>query len=100
VDFENELALCKGFLRKDQRIFHCWNYRRFVVAAANVSSEAELAYSQEKIQENFSNYSAFHHRSNFIKTNATSLMTVLPAEFSIVKNAVFTELDGGTTSFC
>jgi hypothetical protein len=53
--------------------------------AANVSPEAELAYSQEKIQENFSNYSAFHHRSNFMKTNATSLMTVLPPEFSIVK---------------
>jgi geranylgeranyl transferase type-2 subunit alpha len=47
----------------------------------------------EKIQENFSNYSAFHHRSKFIKTNATSLMTALPAEFSIVKNAVFTEPD-------
>jgi geranylgeranyl transferase type-2 subunit alpha len=93
VDFENELALCKEFLRQDQRNFHCWNYRRFVVAAGNVSPEAELAYSQEKIQENFSNYSAFHHRSNFIKTNATSLMTVLPAEFSIVENAIFTEPD-------
>jgi geranylgeranyl transferase type-2 subunit alpha len=91
VDFENELALCKGFLRQDQRNFHCWNYRRFVVAAANVSSEAELAYSHEKIQENFSNYSAFHHRSNFIKSQVDSLTTVLPAEFSIVKNAVFTE---------
>jgi geranylgeranyl transferase type-2 subunit alpha len=73
--------------------FSLLDYRRFVVAAANVSSEAELAYSHEKIQENFSNYSAFHHRSNFIKSQVDSLTTVLPAEFSIVKNAVFTEPD-------
>jgi geranylgeranyl transferase type-2 subunit alpha len=61
--------------------------------AANVSPEAELAYSHEKIQENFNNYSAFHHRSNFIKSQVDSLTTILPAEFSIVKNAVFTEPD-------
>lgn len=93
VNFEKELALCKEFLRQDQRNFHCWNYRRFVISVANVPAEAELAYSLEKIQENFSNYSAFHHRSNFIKCNAASLTTVLPAEFSIVENAIFTEPD-------
>lgn len=93
VNFDHELALCKEFLRQDQRNFHCWNYRRFVIAAANVPAEAELAYAQEKIQENFSNYSAFHHRSNFIKNNSPSLMNVLPVEFSIVENAIFTEPD-------
>ena len=53
----------------------------------------ELQYAQEKIQENFSNYSAFHHRSNFIKKNSPSIMEVLPSEFSIVENAIFTEPD-------
>ena len=52
-----------------------------------------MAYSAEKIQENFSNYSAFHHRSIYIKRTAQSVAEVLPTEFDIIENAVFTEPD-------
>ena len=46
-----------------QRNFHCWNYRRAVAALARVRADDEYAFSSEKIQQNFSNYSAFHSRS-------------------------------------
>lgn len=93
VNFEQELALCKEFLRQDQRNFHCWNYRRFVVAASKMPPDEELNYSAEKVKENFSNYSAFHHRSLYIKHSGKSFVDILPEEFSIVENAIFTEPD-------
>lgn len=93
VDYVHELALCKEFLRQDQRNFHCWNYRRFVVETSGVTPEDELAYSAEKIQENFSNYSAFHHRSLFLKRSGRSVRNSLAAELTIVENAIFTEPD-------
>ena len=74
--------------------------------------QQEYNYSTEKILENFSNYSAFHHRTQYIlpllfpSTSPTSLLgadvrgagpdlngTLLAAEFELVENAVFTEPD-------
>lgn len=98
VDFSKEVALCNQLLDADERNFHCWNYRRWVVGVAAAhnavsgcatgvsssvcspkvdasssgiasagagpfSAASELAYSRERIRRNFSNYSAWHHRS-------------------------------------
>lgn len=93
VDYAKELSLCKSFLKEDQRNFHCWNYRRLVIQRACAGSEDELAFTSEKIQENFSNYSAFHQRSVFLKELSLLPSDVLEAELSIVENAVFTEPD-------
>ena len=42
---ETELNLCKDFLELDERNFHCWNYRRFVVSAIGVVSALDANYS-------------------------------------------------------
>ena len=99
VDVAAELELCKEFLTYDQRNFHCWNYRRHLVNMAGVSHSAEFEYSTAKISENFSNYSAFHHRSVFIKSLISDVNTqevnhsIFEEEFSIIENAIFTEPD-------
>lgn len=71
----------------------------------------EFDFSTEKIVENFSNYSAFHHRSIFIKLLPSvqqfcstisipsdnscfkEFENIISHEFSIIENAIFTEPD-------
>jgi geranylgeranyl transferase type-2 subunit alpha len=99
IDIDSELELCKEFLEADQRNFHCWNYRRYLVDKFHISNQSEIEYSTLKIQENFSNYSAFHHRSVYILNAMTVsppeciLRDIMDNEFSIIENAIFTEPD-------
>ena len=102
VDYQHELNLCKLLLMEDQRNFHCWCYRRSVVHIGGIAAADEFAYSTEKIEENFSNYSAFHHRSVFLRTltgpnssgyTVENTRRLLEEELSLVENAVYTEPD-------
>jgi len=80
---EKELNLCDQFLTRDQRNFHCWNYRRHLIShfytnhLSNTGNnddlvlkreveEKEMKFGLKKVEENFSNYSAFHHRSVYL----------------------------------
>jgi len=156
-----ELGLCGELLMLDERNFHCWNYRRFIVgimiddvisdgehftitdgewrlqglmenkctvigaqltersaseksvpvAKKAVSSEVhqllklEWNFTTEKIEQNFSNGSAFHYRSKLlpllIQLDAASgddtKTEYFQEELSMIRNAVFTEPDDQTS---
>uniref|UniRef100_A0A8R1I144 Geranylgeranyl transferase type-2 subunit alpha n=2 Tax=Caenorhabditis japonica TaxID=281687 RepID=A0A8R1I144_CAEJA len=62
-DYVKELALCEKALQMDCRNFHCWDHRRTVSRMAKRTEEQELEFSNRLIEENFSNYSAWHYRS-------------------------------------
>lgn len=67
--------------------------------------QMEFDYSTERIVKNFSNYSAFHHRSTYIQAMLSSTAAegrkeeewgVLEAELEMVKQAMYTEPDDQT----
>eukprot|EP00053_Salpingoeca_punica_P019253 m.193413 g.193413 ORF g.193413 m.193413 type:complete len:585 (-) comp17600_c0_seq1:2371-4125(-) len=66
---ENELELCTKFLSLDERNFHCWDYRRHVVASSGLNAERlekEFEFSLKKIADDYSNFSAWHYRSKLL----------------------------------
>ncbi|KAL7920566.1 hypothetical protein ACQKWADRAFT_297867 [Trichoderma austrokoningii] len=71
--WETELVLVSKMLNRDQRNYHAWGYRRFVVAQlesreldGKSMAEDEFAYTTTMITNNLSNFSAWHNRSLLI----------------------------------
>ena len=70
-----EIGLCNKFFLKDDRNFHCWNYRVKILSLISIYFqknfpkfiEDELKFTIEKVTMNFSNFSAWLYRSKLIK---------------------------------
>jgi geranylgeranyl transferase type-2 subunit alpha len=139
---QQELHLTEQFLNLDERNFHCWNYRRFLVGClcgstsgeiivgdtvvfgsqvGNTNQEqsveveggtpcpalimdtnkiqalldSEFDFTTQKIQQNFSNGSAFHYRSKLLPFLSATKFS-LTDELELIHNAIFTEPDDQT----
>ncbi|OQV25703.1 Geranylgeranyl transferase type-2 subunit alpha [Hypsibius exemplaris] len=92
-DWQKELGLCDQALRMDERNFHCWGYRRFVVEKGSVPLDSELAFSTKLIKENFSNYSSWHYRTTLLPLLFPQAIpeAQIQEELKLVLNAVFTD---------
>ncbi|KZC09465.1 Geranylgeranyl transferase type-2 subunit alpha, partial [Dufourea novaeangliae] len=95
-DWKRELMLCTKYLDIDERNFHCWNHRQYVVQKAGVSPEDEFKYSTSKILNNFSNYSSWHYRSQLLSKlfddcDKKSIDEKRKDELELVMNATFTD---------
>jgi len=162
VVLEEELQLTATFLLADERNFHCWNYRRFIIGclagswngqwmtiinidtSTKVTSttlmgpqvvivlkeeeeeqeeqeenhqvlipkdliKSEFDFTTSKIQQNFSNFSAFHYRSQlldhyYLSTNTNDddidneeiMDQTIEEEFQLIENGICTEPDDQT----
>lgn len=71
--WEDELGLVGKMLARDNRNYHGWGYRRFIVRNLETEnlkgmsmSRSEYAYTTKMIGSNLSNFSAWHNRTNLI----------------------------------
>ena len=53
-------------LDQDERNFMGWAYRRFIIRLAGIAAEEEAKYAADLINNNFSNYSAWHARTTLL----------------------------------
>lgn len=68
------------FMQADSRNFHCWSYWRLLVKLMGLSAEDQESYILGKIEDNFSNYSAWHERTRVLQDLNTERPTLSLAE--------------------
>ena len=101
---DNELELCNQLLAVDERNFHCWNHRMFLMDLMRswlkgkedqVDLNAiDLKLSTDLINNNFSNYSAWHLRTllqQVLGTEGPRVKLDLDQELEWVQQGIYTE---------
>jgi geranylgeranyl transferase type-2 subunit alpha len=96
LNWQNELFLCNKYLNMDERNFHCWSFRQFVIKNGGISKFDELKYTYERICTNFSNYSSWHYRSKlitdlYLQNTQHKDPDIFKNELSLIENAIFTD---------
>ena len=103
-----EIGLCNKFFKKDDRNFHCWNYRVKILSLISIYFqntfqkfiEDELKFTLEKITINFSNFSAWLYRSKLIpiyfiqhniKWNTKEALEFFKNDLELIKKAIYTD---------
>ena len=103
-----EIGLCNKFFKKDDRNFHCWNYRVKLLSLISIYFqkelpkfvEEELKFTLEKITLNFSNFSAWLYRSKLIpiyflhhniKWNTKEALNFFKNDLELIKKAIYTD---------
>lgn len=97
-----EQKLSAFMLSKDSRNFHGWAHRMRVKVIIEAQSREqrmdlnreELAFVESKINEDFANYSAWHHRSTLLpRVHPEGADGFLADELQFVRQAFYTEPD-------
>lgn len=99
--YEAEILLCNSFLAKDERNFHCWDYRSYISDLAQIDLEKEFEFTTEKIKSNFSNFSAWHRRHKLLLKGLSlaegecpescNLKKIWKQEYEMILNALYTD---------
>ena len=104
----NEIGLTNKFFAKDDRNFHCWNYRVKLLSLISIYFQNtfekfiddELKFTLEKIKINFSNFSAWLYRSKLIplyfvkhniKWNTKEALDFFKDDLDLIKKAIYTD---------
>lgn len=90
---DQEILLVDKLLTRDPRNFHGWTYRRWVLKNQGIANDektirSELEFTMHKINQNFSNFSAWHHRVQQLKALAAG-RPPLSSELEYVRTAIF-----------
>ncbi|CCD24031.1 Rab geranylgeranyltransferase BET4 NDAI_0C03710 [Naumovozyma dairenensis CBS 421] len=101
--WQKELFIVNQMLELDSRNYHGWHYRRIVIQnmerLGNKSlNHQEFQYTTEKINQNISNFSAWHQRVQLISMmfdhdEIANKLDLLKDELDYITNAMFTGAD-------
>ena len=100
-EYQSEISLCNNFLNKDERNFHCWDYRSYISDLAKMDIETEFRFTTDKIKSNFSNFSAWHRRHKLLLRGLSlpedecpescNLKKIWKDEYNLILNAIYTD---------